>query len=83
MRWIAILAAVVVIAVLGIWQRAAAQGAVAVRPVTPRVLAGGDFGFRVEGVKGDTPVGRLVVQVNGQWVPVEVSSAVPRLLSAR
>ena len=54
--------ALVAIGLLGVWERAGAQGALAVRPVTPRVLSGGDFGFRVEGVKGETPVGRLVVR---------------------
>ena len=83
MRWISILAAVVAIGLLGVWERAGAQGALAVRPVTPRVLSGGDFGFRVEGVKGETPVGRLVVQVNGQWVPVDVAPVAPRWLSER
>jgi hypothetical protein len=37
---------------------------------TPQVLSGSDVGFRVEGIMGDTPVGRLVVRVNGNWVPV-------------
>ena len=50
---------------------------VGVNPVTPTVLTGGDFGFRVEGDRGGTPVGELVVKVNGQWVPAEFS--MPRL----
>ena len=48
----------------------------AVRPVTPTVLTGGDFGFRVEADKGGTPVGELVVKVNGVWIPAEVSAPV-------
>lgn len=47
-----------------------------VRPerVTPRIMSGGDVGFRVEGLRGATPVGTLVVQVNGQWVAAEIGS---------
>ena len=37
-----------------------------VTPQTPTVLSGGDFGFRIEGMKGDAPVGVLVVRQNGQ-----------------
>jgi hypothetical protein len=32
------------------------------------VLAGADVGFLVERLQGDTPVGRLVVRVKGEWV---------------
>jgi hypothetical protein len=39
---------------------------------SPVVLSGNDIGFRVTGAVGSTPVGTLVVRVNGQWV-------VPRL----
>ena len=46
---------------------------VAINPVTPRVLTGEDLGFRVEGLRGgSTPVGTLVVRVNGEWVEAEV-----------
>ena len=83
MRWTGFVAVVAAICLLGTWGWATAQGAVAIRPVPPRVLSGGDFGFRVEGLRGDTPVGRVVVQVNGRWVPVEVAHVEPRLLSAR
>ena len=41
-------------------------------PVTPTVVSGADFGFRVEGNRGGTPVGTLVVKMNGQWVEAEV-----------
>ena len=43
-----------------------------VTPVTPTVLSGADFGFRVEGNRAGTPVGTLVVKVNGQWVAAEI-----------
>jgi len=47
---------------------------VAVNPVTPRVVTGEDLGFRVEGLRGgSTPVGTLVVRVNGEWVEAEVT----------
>jgi len=46
---------------------------VMIDPVTPRVVTGGDVGFRVEGLRGgSTPVGTLVVRVNGEWVEAEV-----------
>jgi hypothetical protein len=33
------------------------------------VISGSDLGFRVERQERDgTPVGRLVVRINGQWV---------------
>ena len=32
------------------------------------IISGGDIGFRIESFRGDTPVGSLVVRVNGQWV---------------
>ena len=43
-------------------------------PVTPTVISGADFGFRVEGNRGGTPVGTLVVKMNGQWVEAEVGT---------
>ncbi len=50
---------------------------VAVERVNPRVMTGGEVGFRVEGLRGGTPVGTIVVQVNGEWVPADIGS--PRL----
>jgi hypothetical protein len=44
-----------------------------VDPVPPTVLASGDVGFRVEGLRGGSaPVGTLVVRINGQWIEAEV-----------
>jgi len=43
-----------------------------VTPVTPTVLSGPDFGFRVEGNRAGTPVGTLVIKMNGQWVEAEI-----------
>ena len=42
------------------------------QPVTPRVIEAPDVAFRVEGLDGDTPVGHLVVKVNGRWVEARV-----------
>lgn len=42
------------------------------KPVNPAaVLSGADIGFRMTGRRGDTPVGELVVRVNGEWKLVE------------
>jgi hypothetical protein len=52
-----------------------AQGAEILKPVipVPQVdIVGGDIGFRVNGMRGDTPVGSLLVRINGQWVQAEV-----------
>jgi hypothetical protein len=57
---------------------------VMVKPVTPTVLTGGDFGFRVEGDRAGTPVGELVVKINGEWVPAEMSATgLPKRITAR
>ena len=45
-----------------------------VAPVTPTVVSGADFGFRVEGNRGGTPVGTLVIKMNGQWVEAEIGT---------
>ena len=48
------------------------------RMTSPVVISGNDVGFRMEGRKGNTPVGRLVVRIDGQWLDVEsVWSAKP------
>jgi hypothetical protein len=41
-----------------------------VNPVTPRVLAGPDHGFRIEGEQNGVLVGKPVVRVDGRWVEV-------------
>ena len=55
------------------WSRA--QTAVVPNPVPPVVLAGPDVGFRMTGVKRGTPVGQLVVRINGEWKVVEFATA--------
>ena len=60
---------VVLLGVAG-WSRA--QTVFSQRPVVPAVvLSGPDVGFRMTGMKGDTPVGQLVVRVKGEWKVVE------------
>lgn len=50
-----------------------AQVAIRPRPVEPKVFLGEDVGFRMTARKGDTPVGQLVVRVDGEWKEVEFS----------
>jgi hypothetical protein len=60
---------VVLIALTGAWTYAQS---LQVTPVTPTVVSGPDLGFRVVGNRGGTPVGTLVIKMNGQWVEVEI-----------
>ena len=40
-----------------------------IRPLPePRIVSGGDLGFRIEGDQNGTAVGTIVVRVNGKWV---------------
>lgn len=48
-------------------------------PVDPVVLSGNDLGFRMTARKRDTPVGQLVVRVDGEWKEVEFSFGVKPL----
>ena len=43
----------------------------------PKVLFGEDVGFRVEGVRGEVPTGVIVIEVNGNWVEVQVGGPKP------
>ena len=72
-RLVALVAFFVVLIGLAAWSRA--QTAVAPNPVPPVVLAGPDIGFRMTGVKRGTPVGQLVVRINGDWKVVEFGSS--------
>lgn len=58
-------------AALGHAQTVRRAQAVGTEQVLPTVISGSDIGFRMEGRRGNTPVGRLVVRVNGRWVEVE------------
>jgi hypothetical protein len=45
----------------------------AFRPLPePKVMAGPDVGFQVEGFYGDLPSGSVVVRVKGEWVAVHL-----------
>jgi hypothetical protein len=68
---VAALFAVLLIVTATAWVTAQAF---AVDRVTPKVLVGPDVGFRVEGIRaGKTPVGKVVVKVNGEWVEAEIA----------
>ena len=69
--------------VTGAW--AYAQHAPVVPLPMPTVVSGGDIGFRVDGRRGDTPVGRFVIRssANGQWVEPETSGEEPKRLSGK
>ena len=45
----------------------------------PTVISGADLGFRVDARKGNTPIGRFVVRIDGRWVEVEESASIRRL----
>jgi hypothetical protein len=49
------------------------------RAETPVVLAGSDIGFRVESRRGNTPIGKLVVRVDGQWVEAQFAGGVMKI----
>jgi len=67
-RPITVVASGLVFLALAAWSYGQAIGA---RPVTPVVLAGPDIGFRMQAQKGGTPVGQLVVRIEGEWRAVE------------
>ncbi len=73
MRLKFIVATFVAVLALTSWVSAQLLG---VQPVPPKVMTGADFGFRVEGLRGDTPVGSFVVKVNGQWVEVKTAPGI-------
>jgi hypothetical protein len=61
---------------LGSWISAQA---VQRRAEAPVVLSGSDIGFRVESRRGSTPIGRLVVRVDGQWVEAQFAGGVMKI----
>ena len=50
---------------------AAAMVTAQVTRTPPRVITGGDLGFRIDGMdmKGN-PVGTIVIRINGEWIAV-------------
>jgi hypothetical protein len=71
MRRVHVVVLVLVVAAVSLISGWASAQTFGVTPVNPRVLSGADIGFRVEGHKDGTPVGTLVIRVNGEWMPVD------------
>ena len=48
-----------------------------------RVVSGPDFGFRIEGDQRGTPIGTLVVRIDGKWIEARVGQVpgAPRISS--
>jgi hypothetical protein len=69
---------VALVVVASAWAAAQAIGAQKVDP--PMVVSGPDVGFRVEAWRGSTPVGQLVVRIDGQWVEADFAGG-PRRIS--
>jgi hypothetical protein len=44
----------------------------------PVVLSGSDMGFQITARDGSTPLGNIVVRIDGKWVPVRVEGEVWR-----
>jgi hypothetical protein len=64
---------------VGVWGHAQAPIPPLTQPQTSTVISGSDLGFRVDGRKGNAPLGTLVVRINGQWVEAEFGTGVKRL----
>lgn len=60
------------IAAVGVWAQTLGRS-------EPKVLAGGDVGFRVDKMEGGAPSGRLVVRINGQWVEASFAAGIARI----
>jgi len=71
-RFALIVAWIVSLVAVGAWS--SRQGQPAGRQ--PVIVSGDDIGFRVEGERDGTKIGRLVVRVDGKWVEVEFSKSV-------
>jgi hypothetical protein len=68
----AALFAILAIIATTVW--ATAQ-ALETKAVTPKVITGADIGFRVVGIRGgNTPVGEIVVRVNGEWIEADFAT---------
>jgi hypothetical protein len=72
--WIVLVAAAWLgsLAAVGVWAQT-------LTPAEPKVISGGDIGFRVEKMDRGTPTGRLVVRVNGQWVEAGFAAGISRV----
>jgi hypothetical protein len=83
LRALTIVALVSAAAAAGAAGAVLAHGQTAIQPVPvpPTIMSGGDIGFRMTARKGATPVGQLVVKVDGEWREVEFSYGMKQLMS--
>jgi hypothetical protein len=63
----------------GAWATAQAPSPSSPPVQLPTIISGNDVGFRVESLRGNTPVGTLVIRINGQWVDAEFGVGLKRL----
>jgi hypothetical protein len=79
-RVIVVSTMVVLLVTAGIWARAQQVGPRNLRGtldlVAPTVIAGSDLGFRIESVRDNIPVGKIVVRIDGHWVDAQLDSTV-------
>jgi hypothetical protein len=70
-----LLTVAIVVLTAVIWAHAQSRvvvpGWTPVEPIAPTVISDGDIGFRLFGMRGQTPVGQWVVRINGEWKNVE------------
>ena len=78
MKRTVVLLVVALIAITSVWVAAQAIGAQKVDP--PIILSGSDVGFRVEAWRGSTPIGQVVVRIDGKWVEADFGGG-PRRIS--
>jgi hypothetical protein len=79
---------VFLLAVIGAWAvsaqvqvRPAPQNPLSVQPT--EVLSGSDIGFQIEGRRGDTAVGKLVVRVDGKRIDAQFAGSVTKITTVR
>jgi hypothetical protein len=66
------------VTVTSVW---AAARAIDVQKVDPPIIvSGSEVGFRVEAWRGSTPLGTLVVRIDGEWVEADFAGG-PRRIS--
>jgi len=68
-RLFVLLGVVALVAASSAW---VAGQAVATQRVPPVMVSGENVGFLIEGNRGGTPIGRLMIRQDGKWVHAEV-----------
>jgi hypothetical protein len=68
------------VGLLGGWTSAQVYRPKPTIPMPTTTLSGSDIGFRVDGATADGPFGTLVVRMNGEWVPAQISGQHPELI---